>query len=473
MNRKIEKMGNIFLASCWVRIAISKSVISIFVFASLLSGPVNAEDPSVVRELLLQRNDEFRQEIIRVSEHVYTAVGYGTGPVSMIVGSDGLVIVDTNIDVSFGKQVMSEFRKLTDKPVKAIIFTHGHADHTTGAPAFLEDGTQVWARDNFGAEDRPFADAGITITMQRAVRHGGMMLPEDEINHIGVSRRYIPRNLGAEHSIANADRVNPTHTFSGDRKRLEVAGIELVLVAANGETSDQLYVWFEKDRVLFSGDNFYRSWPNLYALRGTTYRDVLAWINSLSAMIEEKPHSLVAGHTRPLIGETETQSILTKYRDAIKYVFDKTVEGMNLGMTPDELVAYARLPEKYRELDYLRPYYGHPDWAVRSIFNAYLGWFDGNPSNLFPLSPQEEAARMQKLAGGRESLQRVFEEAAASGEYQWALQLVDYLLTLSPEETSLMLAKADVLDALSEQVLNATARNYYRTVALELRQAAD
>ncbi|MDE2930669.1 MAG: alkyl/aryl-sulfatase [Chloroflexota bacterium] len=431
----------------------------------------SADQSSSVRELLLARNAEFNEELIRVSEHVYTVVGVGTGPVSMIVGDEGLVIVDTNIDLAAGKKILAEFRKITHKPTKAIIFTHGHVDHTGGAEAFLQEGTQIWARENFGAEDVPLEQAGVTITRQRGIRHGGILLPRDDIVHLGVGRRYIPSSLGNDTNLAAAGPIKPTHTFSGDQQTIHVADLTLKLVAANGETKDQLYVWYEADRVVFSGDNFYKSWPNLYPIRGTGYRDVYAWIHSLSAMLNENPHHLVGGHTRPVIGEANVRKTLGNYRDAIKYVFEKTIEGMNKGLTPNALVEYARLPEEYRQLDYLLPYYGHPDWGVRSIFNGLVGWFDGNPTNLFPLTPNEEAMQVAELAGGEKSLRRSFEQAVENKQYQWALQLSDYLLALSPGDRVIMLAKADVLDILAEGRLNGTARSYYRTYAMELRQA--
>ena len=75
------------------------------------------------------------------------------------------------------------------------------------------------------------------------------------------------------------------------------------LVSVNGETNDALYVWLPEKRVLFAGDNFYKSWPNLYAIRGTMYRDIRAWSNSVDMMIKEEPDFLVTGHTRPIIGK--------------------------------------------------------------------------------------------------------------------------------------------------------------------------
>jgi uncharacterized sulfatase len=119
--------------------------------------------------------------------------------------------------------------------------------------------------------------------------------------------------------------------------------------------------------------------------------------------------------------------------------------------------------------DYLREYYGNMQWAVRQIFNAHLGWFDGNPSNLFPLNPREEALRLAKLAGGKEALLKRAEDAVKSGDYQWAAQLCDHLIALEPHATTPRLIKADALEAVAVNVLSGIGRNYYLTVAQELR----
>jgi uncharacterized sulfatase len=164
--------------------------------------------------------------------------------------------------------------------------------------------------------------------------------------------------------------------------------------------------------------------------------------------------------------------MLTNYRDAIRFVFDKTIEGMNQGMTPDELVDYVKLPPEYADKDYLKEYYGNVEWAVRSIFAGTLGWFDGNPTTLFSLPIREEAERMAALAGGKGKLEGAAVRALESKDYQWTAQLCDHLIALDPSGTKPKLMKADALEGLAESLLTATGRNYYLTSAQELRKAA-
>lgn len=446
-------------------------VISITVVAGLVSSNALAVDSEATR-MLKARNAEFNKDIIRVSPSVYTAVGYGVSPVSMIVGSTGIVIIDTGISVESATQIRKDFRAIVDKPVKAIIFTHGHPDHIYGASAFKDsDDVQIWAREDFGHEQNALDQAGINIQKRRGGMQAGFLLsPEQRINN-GIAKAYWPKRKGA---LFGADHnTSPTHYLKSDRQTVSIAGVDLELVSATGETYDHLYVWLPSERVVFTGDNFYKSWPNLYAIRGSQYRDVKKWADVIDRVLKENPAAVVGGHTRPVIGENLVNTTLSNYRDAIHFLFDKTIEGINQGLTPNQLVEYVVLPDKYQNLDYLRPYYGHPEWAVRSIFNGYLGWFDGNASNLFPLSDSEEAKRIVKLAGGIDGLLGQIDEAIKQKDFQWATQLCDYVLSLEPLNNSALLNKADALTALADDILTATARNYYISSAIQLRKLAN
>ena len=428
---------------------------------------VFAEDTGATRKLRKQ-GEQFPEKVVKVADDVYAAVGFSVSNVSMIVGDDGVIIVDTGMDMPRATKIAEEFQKITEKPIKAIIFTHSHGDHTGGAVAFLgKERPQIWARSNFGTEALPLAEAGVTFQKVRGARQAGFKLPPEERVNNGIAPAQYPKRGGAVFGTAKG--TDPTHTFDEDRKQIEVAGVTLELIATPGETNDQICVWLPKQRVLFAGDNFYRSFPNLYAIRGTPNRNVKLWADSLSVMVNLNATSLVPGHTLPFLGEKNVRQVLTDYRDAVQFVHDKTVEGINKGMTPDELVEYVKLPEHLANKEYLQPFYGNVEFGVRSIFNFYLGWFDGNPTNLFRLTPKEEAKRMIKLAGGKEKLIAKVKSALKNDDPQWAAQLADYLIALDGSAKEPKQLKADALTKLAYRTVTATARNYYLTVARELR----
>ncbi|MCM8540468.1 MAG: alkyl/aryl-sulfatase [Lentisphaeraceae bacterium] len=447
---------------------INKLIITILVLVSF-SISMQAED-SAATKLLKARSEHLKPTITKVSASVYCASGYTPANVTMIVGKDGLVIVDTGMFPADAQKILKEFRKISKLPVKGIILTHGHGDHTGGTSVFVNDGNEkpaIFARATFNSEGHMFHDGGIKINKIRGARQGGFLLPpEKRINNGIAPAVYPPKN----NNVFDGSPLVPTDSFQDGRKKISVAGLALELVAAPGETSDQLYVWFPKERVVFTGDNFYQSWPNLYAIRGHAYRDVQKWISSLDMMIEEKPVHAIPGHTKPIIGEKNTSEVLANYRDAVKYIFDKTIEGINKGLTPDQLVGSVDLPEHLKSLDYLKEYYGNIQWGIRSIFSGYMGWFDGNPTNLFSIPPKEEAKRMVKLSGGEAALRNAAKKALEENDAQWSAQLCDHLLALSPKDQSLRNLKAEALETLAEHLLTATGRNYYLTVAQQLRK---
>ncbi|MBW1799126.1 MAG: alkyl/aryl-sulfatase [Deltaproteobacteria bacterium] len=420
-------------------------------------------------EALKKHSEMFRKDIINIADNIYVAVGYAASNPSMIVGDDGIIIIDTTESIEAAGNALAEFRKITDKPIKAIIYTHGHRDHVSGAKVFADEGSkpEIYARSNvFNPLDpknkkRP---GYFKILGKRTVRQFGirMLKPHTERINIGLGPAVRPiKGLGKGF-------VAPTKTFSGDQMDITVSGVRMELHKAAGETNDQLFVWLPEKKVLFCGDNFYQAFPNLYAIRGTKYRDFNIWANSLDKMTAFPIEHLISGHTRPISGAEEAKQALMDYRDAIRFIISKTAEGMNKGLTPDDLVEYVKLPAHLAEKYYLQEFYGSVAWSVRAYFAGTLGWFDGNPSTLFPTSPDEKAKRMAELVGGEDVLLAKMKKAAEAGEFQWAMELADLIIRLGTHKKEATAVKANALRALADQQINACARNYYLTYAKEL-----
>jgi len=450
--------------------------VSCVIFWALLAQNTLAQQQSEATRRLLERNEMFAPRIIQVAENVYTAIGYQVSTNTMIVGDDGLVIIDPGMMVPAARQVRAEFEQLTDKPVRAIIYTHGHGDHTNGSPAFYDpdSGIQVWARSNFGSETARLSEAGLSGGARPSNTQGFDLLPEQKIG-VGVAippqRAPAMMSDGVLRSPSRpAGPIQPTHTFSEERVRLEISGITLDLVAAPGETADQLYVWLPNQKIVFAGDNFYQSWPNVYPLRGTARRSIRDWIASIDSMIQEEPEHLVGGHTAPMLGNA--MEVLTNYRDAMRWVHDRTIEGAKQFMTPDELVDYATLPEHLANLDYLAEYYGSIWGTVRDIYAQDLGWFDGDPLSLHRESPIRQSERLAELVGGVDVLLAKARDAMAADDPVGAAQLAQHVVRLRPGDSAPKLLMADALAIVGERTFNAPARNYTLSYANRLRAQA-
>lgn len=218
----------------------------------------------------------------------------------------------------------------------------------------------------------------------------------------------------------------PTTLYREKEVERVIDGVRLKMVRATGETDDQILVWLEEDKVICTGDNYYGCWPNLYAIRGTQYRDIAAWVDALDVILSYEAEALLPGHTRPLLGKELVQEQIKTFRDAIEYVLLKTLECMNKGMTINETVRQVKLPEKYQEKEYLGEYYGTVEWSVKSIYCGYVGWFDGNASTLMPVSDNEYRRVLRELVGQEKLTERI-QSCIAQEEYQVALQLLELI----------------------------------------------
>lgn len=431
----------------------------------LLGSPYSLAQDSGNLAKLRAHSDEFRQEIIQVSERIHVAVGFALANVIMIEGDDGLIIVDTTESVAAAQQIKTEFDKISNKPVKAIVYTHSHPDHVGGASVFAaNDNPEIYSHEKALRGNLP-ASAG------RAGRGGadqfGIRLTDEQRLNAGIGPKLVFSGGGV-----GSGYIAPTQTFSGERMQFETAGIQVELVYAPGETDDQIYVWLPEQRALMPGDNFYRAFPNIVAIRGVPLRRADHWYESLAKMIAEQPAYLVPSHTRPILGADNVSSALTAYHDGVKSVYDQTIAGINQGLRPDELVELVKLPAELADNPYLQEFYGTVPWAVRVIYSFHLGWFDGNATNLFPLSNKDRAQRLIELGGGEASVLQTSQQALLDQEHQWAAELADYLLLVDENSREAMLVKANALRALGAQQISANARNWYLTSAIALENAA-
>ena len=443
------------------------TLIFIFIYScseseeSLLNVPTssNVED-------LIRHTEEFKQQILTYDTpggKIHFAIGFGIANSIMIEGEDSNIIIDASDSVYEAEKIYSLFYKRNSNPIDAIIYTHNHGDHTFGASYFYnlqEKKPKIIAHEDTDYYVQRILGILNPIISLRSSRMFGMNLPDDDLINVGI---------GGNISVSKSPTgyVKPDLTFK-DNLELNISGVEIKLFHAPGETNDQIFVWLPNHKALMPGDNIYKTFPNLYTIRGTTHRDVIGWINSLDHMKTFNAEFVFPSHTKPIIGEDKIKDTLTVYRDAIQFVHDQTIRYMNEGLYPDQIIQLIELPNSLKKSPYLYEFYGTVRWSIKSIFSGYLGWFSGNPSELDPLSRDEKAKRVSKLAGGNDMLLKQLNNAVNDNDMQWALELSDYLISLNylTEDVKQLRIKALIYEG--SRASNPNKRNYFLSSAYEL-----
>lgn len=441
-----------------------------FILISILISCQNQKEKIVFEqaissvEELIKHSEEFETpEVITVTEGVHVAIGFGLANSILIEGLKGNIIVDCTESNEVAAKVKAEFNKISDKPIKAIIYTHNHADHIFGAGVMAgNDNPEIYSHELTNYYIDRLLNIVQPVVGRRSIRMFGTQL--DAKSHINCG---IGPQLDSDENTTRS-LLRPTKTFK-DKLEVEIEGVKIHLAHVPGETDDQLYVWLPEKQVLLPGDNIYKTFPNLYTIRGTPYRDVKKWANSLDKMRYLEPAFLVPSHTRPIKGVEKIKEILQDYADGVRYVHDQTIRFMNQGLTANEITEKVILPPHLSQSPYLKEFYGRVDWSVKNIFNGYLGWFDGNATTLLPLPLKEKAEKMVALAGDMENLVSNAQNALKSKEYQWSLELADHILRLDPEHKLAQELRFESLTGLGSQQSNPNARNYFLSQALEMK----
>jgi len=411
---------------------------------------------------LYEHSKEFTQQVYSYDDGIHAAVGYGIANSYLVEGDGSNIIIDATDSVFQAEKVYEQFVAINSNPISAIIYTHNHGDHTLGARYFVDQQVEaplIIAHESTAKAVEKIFGILNPIISTRSEKMFGTELPEGEVVNVGI---------GPFLSVGKSapGYVKPSLTFE-DELKINLAGIAFELYHAPGETDDQLFVWLPAFDALFPGDNVYKTFPNLYTIRGTSHRNVKAWVESLDHMLTFQPANLYPSHTLPIQGP-EVVEVLQLYRDGIQYVHDQTIRLMNLGLHPEEIIEQLELPETLASSPFLQEFYGTVRWSVRSIFNGYLGWFSGNISELDPTPVFRKAELMSELVGGPDHLYQALEVAIDSEEMQWALELSDLLIPLGYKSDEVISLRAQATYFLGRMSSNPNKRNYFLSEAQKL-----
>lgn len=326
----------------------------------------------------------------------------------------GLVLVDAGPGGRVTNSMIAALRQVSDAPVHAICFSHGHLGYNGGLALW-----RAHAQSRGDPPPRCIAHANLPRRVARYTETMGLQERMAEVQ--------FRRAMGSMQGKFPASM--PTETFDDQLLIGDAQGAHVQLLWAPSETDDSIAVWHPGQRLLYGGPAVIDFVPNL----GTpfrTQRDAVRWADTLERLAALNPALVVREFGEPLVGEQQIQQVLGQTAVALRWVRKEVVRMMNAGMGEREIVAAIAFPPELFEAPWMAPTYGDPAWIARDVYRSENGWWDRNPTNLHP-SPREDAD--SAIAQAITDKQAVIARACAlaeRGQTQLALHVIDVLASL-------------------------------------------
>lgn len=440
-----------------------------------MGGPVRIETGprgAIAEASYIAHSRQFERKLHEVTDGVWCHVGSCLGNSSMIEGEDGLIIVDTGDCVEQSREQNEDFRKVSSRPVSALIYTHSHygLGSRTYIPVEQDGKVQVWSHPGVVPTLARVVGDLAPFTTRRVGIQFGLYLPaegEDSLPNQGLG----PFFYELDKYKPTTGFVRPTNTVE-DGEEATIDGVRFKFFHADGDTDDTLLIWMPDKKTVINNI----AWPamfNIYTLRGEMFRNPLKLLRGLDLILELDPEHLVGVHGLPISGKEAIRKAVTEYRDCIQFTYDQTARGINAGLSPAELVEFVKLPETLANGRLTGQFYGELSFYVRQIYAGLIGWFGVDTVELHPIAPADEAARLIALAGGADKMFEAASRALEAREYSWAAQLATYLLRQTPTDERVKALKAKALRAMGQVTTASNTRSWYLTQARELEGKVD
>jgi alkyl sulfatase BDS1-like metallo-beta-lactamase superfamily hydrolase len=368
------------------------------------------------------------------------------GNTGIIETEEGLLLVDVPAQ-SMMPGLMKSMRAAVSTRVHTVFLTHGHFDHAFS----LEPVFQEAARQGHPAP-RVIAQRNVLKRLNKyRMLHGY----HEHINRIQF--RVEPGQTAFPYP-----EYNPDLMFD-ESISFRIGALDFHAYHQWGETDDAAWVWVPEKRTILAGDLVVWSFPNV----GNPFkvqRYTVEWAEALEAMVAKEPEILIPGHGPLLEGREKIRDTLLKISGALRFLHREVVDRLNRGLGCEEILHEVKLPADMLDNKFLTPRYGCPNFVVHGILRQYTGWYDGNPSNLFPPRRKDLAREIADLVGTDQLLARA-ERQNSEGRHDLALQFLDMALSAGLDEAQTRVVhglKAGIFKILAEQADSFIAQSIYQ-----------
>lgn len=383
-------------------------------------------------------------------------VRLGIGNTSVVYTDDGVVVIDLPLGNRFGRKAVEAIRKRTDKPIRAIIYTHGHIDHIWSVPVFFAD-----AKAHKCARPHIIGHKNVARRFDRYQRLKG------QHEHINTIQFAIPSG----EPILPQQFYYPDITFD-DAMQFKLGGLTFELYSYYGETDDSLWVWIPERKTALIGDLLIGGVPNV----GNPFkvqRWALEWAQALEAVAGKNPDFVISA--LQVLKKDLAKNVLLDTARYLRFIEDEVVRLLNEGCWIEDIIDKIKVPEDLAQKPWLQPIYGHPTFVIQGVHRRYAGWYSGNPSELFPARSVEIAEEVVKLAGAVKILQEA-QHLKKDGNIQLSLNVIDFVVKGTQDKSvrkEALLLKSELLKARADAEPSYIARNIFHAGATLTKQEAD
>lgn len=414
--------------------------------------------------------------LFQVTDRIYQVRGYDLANFTFIRGDTGWIAYDVG---STSETARAAFALLTEEfgelPIVAAIYSHPHLDHYGGIRGLVSDedvrSGKVKLIAPEGFMEHAVSENVITgnAMSRRSILMYGALLPRGPEGSVGAG-------LGLTTPRGTPTLIEPNQYITRSGEKLTIDGVEMEFQLTPGtEAHAEMNTYFPQFRAMWMAENTTSTMHNILTLRGAQVRDALAWARYINETLElygDRIDVKFQSHHWPLWGMQEVDEYLRKQRDLYKFIHDRTVNLINQGYTGEEISEMIKLPASLEGFWSGRGYYGTLRHNSRAVYQRYMGWYDGNPSSLNNLPPEEVAPLYVSAMGGADAILAKAERDYADGKYRWVAEMLKHVVFADPSNAAAKELLAKAYEQMGYQAESGPWRSIYLQGAFELRNGA-
>lgn len=429
--------------------------------------------PSLQRQAILNMNYGLYEV---VPDFIYQVRGFDLANMTVIKGETGWILFDVLLTRETAAAAIALVNsQLGDRPVRAVVYSHSHIDHFGGVRGVVEEadvraGT-VSIIAPVGFMEEAIAEnvyAGNAMSRRASYQYGNL-LPSGPYGQVDSA-------IGKALARGTSGLIAPTLVIEQEFEEHTIDGVRIVFQNTPGtEAPAEMNAWFPEQKVFWAAENITATIHNIYTLRGALVRDALRWsqhINEALYRFGTQAEVMIASHNWPRWGNARIQQVMRTQRDAYANLNNQVLNLANQGVTINEIHNEYRVPQSLQQQWGARQYHGSEFHNARAVLNRYLGYWDGNPATLTPVSPAESAPLYIEMMGGGDAVLLRAIQLEEQGEYRLAMEILSKLVYAQPQNQAAKDLLAQVFEQLGYQYESASLRNVFLSAALELRNGA-